>query len=132
MGFASSIGTRMRAGVDYVANGKLAAPVKIYGRALTNTYGPGLMATGVSLLAQRALGAAVGGTIGGAFIAPLVVPMALPLAITLGGHAVDYATRLTAKVAHKVLAPRPEPKQAQESVLLKSVILTDFLELPAE
>lgn len=130
MGFAKSIGNGMRAGVNFVANGRLAAPVKMYGRALTNTYGPGLMATGVSILAQRALGVAIGGTVGGAFIAPLIVPIALPVAISLGGHAIDYATRLTAKVAHKVLTPPTETKP--EGVLLKSVILTDFTDLGME
>lgn len=130
MGFVKSIESGMRASAGFVASGKLAAPIKMYGRALTNTYGPGLMTTGVSFLAQRALGVALGGPMAGAVIAPLLVPVALPFAITLGGHAIDYATRLTAKVAQKVLTPPAPPKQ--EGDLVKSVILSDFTDLGSE
>lgn len=127
MDFISHVYYKIGGGVNSVANGSFNNPLRLYGRQLASTYGPGTAAAIVALSTQRIVGNQAGRFIGTYIIAPLVVPAAMPFIATVGGIAFGAIVELATKTAHRILFTE---KQISSVDLSASDIVKEFEEVP--
>lgn len=129
MDFISHVYHKIGGGVDSLASGSFANPLRLYGRQLASTYGPGTAAAIVAFSTQKIVGNQAGRFIGTYVIAPLLVPAAMPFVATAGGVVFGTVVELASKVAHRVLFSEKEPPKVDLSA---SDIVKEFEEIPGE
>lgn len=129
MDFIDHVYHKIGQGVGSVADGAFTNPLKLYGRQLASTYGPGTAAAIVAFSTQKMIGNQTGRFVGTYIVAPLVVPAAMPFVATAGGFVFSTVVELVTQAAHKVLFKEKEPPPIDLSA---SDIVKEFEEISRE